>query len=70
MKTDGRIIPGMIMLEDNSPFKLGLFLDDIKETCEYKVGKPSGDENATTLNMDGELSWPISEALRLVLGDA
>lgn len=47
MKTDSRIILGMVMLEDNSPFKLGLFLDDIKETCEYKIGELSGDEKCS-----------------------
>lgn len=59
----------MIMLEDNSPFKLRLFLDDIKETCEYKVGKPSGDENAATLNIDGELVAIGSMPAPIPMGD-
>ena len=45
----------MIMLEENSPFNLKRFLEDIKGTGEYKAGNPSGDENAATLTIDGEL---------------
>ncbi len=69
MKADSRIILGMIMLEDNSPFKMELFLEDIKDTCEYKVGKPSGDENATTLNIDGELVAIGSIPAPIPMGD-
>jgi hypothetical protein len=36
-KTDSRIILGMIMLEENSPFNLKRFLEDIKGTGEYKA---------------------------------
>jgi hypothetical protein len=54
-KTDSRIILGMIMLEENSPFNFKRFLEDIKGTGEYKTDKPSGDENAASLIIDGEL---------------
>lgn len=59
----------MIMLEDTSPFNLGLFLKDIKETSEYKVGKPEGDENAATLTVDGELVAIGSMPVPIPTGD-
>jgi len=68
-KADSRIILGMIMLEDNSPFNLRLFLDDIKQTGEYKVGKPSGDENAATLTINGELVAIGSMLVPIPMGD-
>jgi hypothetical protein len=68
-KTDSRIILGMIMLEDNSPFNLRLFLDDIKGTREYKVGKPSGDENAVTLAIDREMVAIGSMPMAIPMGD-
>lgn len=45
----------MVILEDNSSFKLDLFLNDIKNSSEYKISEPSGNNNAATLNIDGEL---------------
>jgi hypothetical protein len=68
-KADSRIILGMIMLEDNSPFNLRLFLDNIEGTHAYKVGKPSGDDNAATLTIDGELVAIGSMPVPIPMGD-
>jgi len=68
-KTESRIILGMIMLEDNSPFNLRLFLDDINGTGEYMVGKSSGDENAATLVIDGEMVAIGSMPVAIPMGD-
>lgn len=44
-------------------------MDDIKETCAYKVGKVSGDENAATLTIDGELVAIGSMPAPIPMGD-
>ena len=53
--TESRIILGMVLLKDNAPLDLGLFLKDVKNTKKYKIGKPGGDKTATTFTIDDEL---------------
>jgi hypothetical protein len=68
------IILGMVILEDSSPLKLDLFLNDINRSDEYKISKLSGDEDAVTLNIDGELvaigSMPVPIPLADIEGTA
>src|SRR5579864_4252996 len=58
-KTDHRIIFGKVMLEDNYPFNLRLFLDDIKETGEYKVRPTAMIMRLLLLLMENW--WPLDQ---------
>src|ERR1700742_4566808 len=49
------IILGMVILKDNSPLVLDLFLDDIKKTYGDELSEVSGDEMAVAFKIKGEL---------------
>lgn len=44
-------------------------MNDIKSSGEYKIDKPSGDDNTATLNIDGELITIGSMATPIPLSD-
>ena len=54
VKTESKIILGMVILREATPMNLELFLEDIERNNKFKIGKASGDASATILTIDGE----------------
>jgi hypothetical protein len=52
---EGRIILGMIMIEDENSFNFNSFLADFKDNYDEKIRKPTFTDSSAAFNIDGEL---------------
>lgn len=52
---DGKIILGMVMLNDESSFDVDRFANDLKAAYEHDIKEPTGDSGSFVFTLDGEM---------------